>query len=61
MVDNLEKNSLISALKNHINPDKIYPDILYIKEKKPILIIFGNNSVEIAKKLEKIEKIIKNP
>jgi len=34
---------------------------LYVKEKKPILIILGNNSVEIAKKLQKIEKIVKNP
>uniref|UniRef100_A9A924 Phosphomethylpyrimidine kinase n=1 Tax=Methanococcus maripaludis (strain C6 / ATCC BAA-1332) TaxID=444158 RepID=A9A924_METM6 len=61
LIDNLEKNSIISAFTNCANSDKIYPDILYIKEKKPILIIFGNNSVEIAKKLEKIEKIIKNP
>jgi hydroxymethylpyrimidine/phosphomethylpyrimidine kinase len=37
-----------------------YPDILYFEEKKPILIILGDNSLEIVKKLEKIEKLIKN-
>jgi len=61
LIDNLEKNNIISALTNCANSDEIYPDILYVKEKKPILIILGNNSVEIAKKLQKIEKIVKNP
>ncbi|ABO36066.1 Phosphomethylpyrimidine kinase [Methanococcus maripaludis C5] len=59
-IANLEKNSIISGLTDCINSDKIYPHILYVNEKKPILIILGNNSVEIFKKLQNIEKRVKN-
>ncbi|MBA2867929.1 bifunctional hydroxymethylpyrimidine kinase/phosphomethylpyrimidine kinase [Methanococcus maripaludis] len=40
--------------------DENFPDILYFEGKKPELIILGNNSLEIVKKLQKIEKLIKN-
>ncbi|MBA2861639.1 bifunctional hydroxymethylpyrimidine kinase/phosphomethylpyrimidine kinase [Methanococcus maripaludis] len=59
LIDNLEKNSLISAVTNCVVCDESYPDILYFKEKKPDLIILGKDSLEIVKKLQKIEDIIK--
>ncbi|WP_459201471.1 bifunctional hydroxymethylpyrimidine kinase/phosphomethylpyrimidine kinase [Methanococcus sp. CF] len=61
LIDNLEKNNIISTLTNCANSDENFPDILYFEGKKPVLIILGNNSVEIAKKLQEMEKIVKNP
>ncbi|MBA2859295.1 bifunctional hydroxymethylpyrimidine kinase/phosphomethylpyrimidine kinase [Methanococcus maripaludis] len=61
LIDNLEENSLISDLSqsnDFVKFDEIYPNILYYKEKKPVLIILGDNSMEVVKTLQKVQKLV---